>query len=271
MTAAAMAADRDRCLEAGMNDHITKPIDPDHLLGALVRWIRHPSAGEGAPKVSDQESREPAVSNEAGDLLDIAEIDVASALKRTGGNQARYESLLRRFAQKQASVVDEIRQFLSSADVATAERTAHSLKGSAGTLGAMDVSEKAAAVENAIRDGQDVDEVLSALTVSVAKAVDAIKAALPKEEVSSNGKTRLDPSTALKPLAELQRLLESDDGEAADFIIEARPVLSGALTDTEIEALGELVGEFDFEGALGCLSDIVARLEKDRTPSDIKS
>ncbi|MGD9068579.1 MAG: response regulator [Methyloceanibacter sp.] len=271
MTAAAMAADRDRCLEAGMNDHITKPIDPDHLLGALARWIKHPSASEGVPKVAVQEREDAAVPEEDGRPLYIDEIDVASALKRTGGNQARYESLLQRFAQKQAKVVDEIRESLSSSDVATAERTAHSLKGAAGTLGAMDVSEKAAAAEIAIRDGQGIDEALTALSVSVAKAVDAIQAALPKEGASSNGKVSLDPSTALKPLDELRRLLENDDGEAADFMIEARPALAGALTDTEIENLGELVGEFDFEGALGCLTDIVARLEKDRAASDVKS
>jgi HPt (histidine-containing phosphotransfer) domain-containing protein len=266
-----MAADRDRCLEAGMNDHLTKPIDPDYLLGALVRWIRHPNASEGAAEAPVQEREEPAVSDKDERSLDIAEIDVASALKRTGGNQGRYESLLRRFAQKQAKVVDEIRESLSSADVATAERTAHSLKGAAGTLGAMDVSEKAAAAEIAIRDSQGVDEALTALSVSVAIAVEAIEAALPKEGVSNNGKVGLDPLAALKPLAELQRLLENDDGEAADFMIEARPVLAGALTDIEIENLGEFVGEFDFEAALGCLTDIVARLEKDRAVRDVES
>jgi hypothetical protein len=62
------------------------------------------------------------------------------------------------------------------------------------------------------------------------------------------------------PLARLKRLLESDDGEAADFIIDARPALSGVLTATEIEALSGHVGDFNFEAALKCLSGIASRL-----------
>jgi hypothetical protein len=55
-------------------------------------------------------------------------------------------------------------------------------------------------------------------------------------------------------------MLESDDGEAADFILDARAHLSGVLTGAEIDSLAELVGNFDFATALKCLSSIVARL-----------
>ena len=64
----------------------------------------------------------------------------------------------------------------------------------------------------------------------------------------------------VEPLTRLKRLLETDDGEAADFMIDARSQLSGVLTPTEIETLSELVGDFDFESALKCLSSIAGRL-----------
>ncbi|MDJ0513635.1 MAG: response regulator [Methyloceanibacter sp.] len=264
MTAAAMAADRERCLNAGMNDHITKPIDPEHLLGALVRWVRKSGGSEPVQQSTNRTGKAPEVSHVTDAPLDIAEVDVVSALKRTGGNKSRYESLLRRFAQKQANVVEEIRSSLSTGDTATAERAAHSLKGAAGTLGAMAVSEAAALAETAIRDGQGVDEALASLSSDLARAVDAIETALPEVDrgVPKPAGARSDPATALDRLTKLKGLLENDDGEAADFLADAKPALHGSLSDMEVDNLSELVGDFDFEAALGCLADIIARLEQ---------
>jgi hypothetical protein len=69
-----------------------------------------------------------------------------------------------------------------------------------------------------------------------------------------------DPLTVVQPLTRLKTLLKNDDGDASDFILEARPVLSKVLTETEITALTDLVGNFDFEAALNSLSRIAARL-----------
>ena len=85
--------------------------------------------------------------------------------------------------------------------------------------------------------------------------------ALP-EDVATNGDGRAaaDPATVVEPLTRLKRLLETDDGEAADFVVDARPNLCGVLTGAEIETLSELVGDFNFEGALKCLAGIADRL-----------
>jgi hypothetical protein len=64
---------------------------------------------------------------------------------------------------------------------------------------------------------------------------------------------RADPVTVVQPLTRLKTLLKNDDGDASDFILEARPVLSKVLTETEITALTDLVGNFDFEAALNSL------------------
>ena len=69
-----------------------------------------------------------------------------------------------------------------------------------------------------------------------------------------------DPRTVVEPLTRLKRLLETDDGEAADFMIDSRSQLAGVLTAAEIETLSELVGDFNFESALKCLSSITDRL-----------
>jgi CheY-like chemotaxis protein len=259
MTANALVSDREACLQAGMNDHIAKPIDPDQLFGVLLRWIKRPDGRGTSPKgrAAAKASTAPA----AEDPLNIAGIDTASALKRTGDNRKRYETLLRRFAQQQAGTVDGIRKALSLGDAATAERAAHSLKGAAGTLGATTLSEAAARAETAIKTGQRIDPALSALALVLRGAVEAIWTALPEAApTNGGGQGSADPATVVGPLARLKRLLESDDGEAADFIVDAKPTLSGVLTGAEIESLSELVGDFNFEAALKCLSGIADRL-----------
>jgi CheY-like chemotaxis protein len=259
MTANALVSDREICLQAGMNDHIAKPIDPDQLFGVLLRWIKRPD-GDGARPAEHAINRKgPAPAKTDGGALEVSGIDVAGALKRTGGNRKRYETLLRRFAQQQVGAMEAIRKALTLGDVATAERSAHSLKGASGTLGAMQLSEAAAKAETALKQGQGIDSALSALTTSLAATVAAIRAALPQDS-AGNGGSSSDPESVAEPLARLKQLLESDDGEAADFIIDARPALSGVLTATEIEALSGHVGDFNFEAALKCLSGIASRL-----------
>jgi PAS domain S-box-containing protein len=259
MTANALVSDREMCLQAGMNDHIAKPIDPDQLFGVLLRWIKRPDGRGSSPKSRSAARASAAPAAEA--PLDIAGIDTASALKRTGDNRKRYETLLRRFAQQQAGTVDGIRKALAIGDAATAERAAHSLKGASGTLGAAALSDASAKAETAIKTGQGIDPALSALSLVLRTAVEAIRAALPEAApTNGGGLASADPATVVEPLARLKRLLESDDGEAADFIVDAKPTLSGVLTGAEIETLSELVGTFNFEGALKCLSGIADRL-----------
>ena len=155
-----------------------------------------------------------------------------------------------------------MRAALSIGDAATAERAAHSLKGAAGTLGAVSLSEAAASAESAVRTANGVDAALGALSLSLAPVIQAIRTALP-EESGGNGAAPPagDPATVAEPLTRLKRLLETDDGEAADFIVDAKTRLAGVLTPAEIKTLADRVGNFDFEAALTCLSGIASRLQ----------
>jgi PAS domain S-box-containing protein len=253
MTANAMASDRDLCLNAGMNDHIAKPINPDQLFGVLLRWIRPDSfATMAGYRTTDGDGRVE---------LAISGIDVYAGLKRTGGNRARYETLLRKFADQQSGAVADIRTALSLADAASAERAAHSLKGAAATLGATALSEAADTVETSIRSGHRIDQAVSILSVALDETIAKIWEALP-EQTSSNdaGSGSRDPSSVRPLLVHLKQLLEADDGEAADFVVETRPRLSSVLSPAEMKSLNDSVGNFDFGAALECLSKIASRL-----------
>ena len=89
----------------------------------------------------------------------------------------------------------------------------------------------------------------------------SLRAALPAEDRRQRRKPGSgDPATVKEPLARLKHLLEADDGEAADFIVDAKPQLAGVLTLEEIRTLSDRVGNFDFDAALKCLSGIASRL-----------
>lgn len=258
MTANVMAGDREKCLEAGMNDHLAKPIEPDKLFEALLRWIpRYRAALNVAAGQAVMAQKPPANSAQ----LDIPGIDTQSALKRTGGNRERYELLLRRFADSQVSTVGEIRAALMAKDSATAQRIAHSLKGAAANLGANALASAAGRVELAVKTQSDAEPVLVEMEQMLFTTVVSIQKTLPSaEKVSSTQSGNGDPSLVLQPLSRLKKLLEADDSEAAEFIVEAQPSLSTVLSRAEIETLTRAVSDFDYEIALRAVSGIADRL-----------
>jgi HPt (histidine-containing phosphotransfer) domain-containing protein len=261
MTANAMDTDREKCLQAGMNDHVSKPIDPDTLFATLMRWIKpREAAAVAIPNaVPSQTSSAPAGDS---DSLVIPGIDTATALKRTGGNRKRYESLLNRFADSQAAAANDIHAALARNDSPTAQRLAHSLKGAAANLGAATVAAIAARAESAIDSRkEEIPQALEDLSQSLDATVANIYAALPKvPALKESTLVSANPSTVAQPLAQLKKLLAADDGDAADFILDARPNLSKVLTAAEIDTLIGHVGNFDYADALRSLSSIAARL-----------
>ncbi len=149
MTANAMQADRDRCLQAGMNDFVTKPILPDALWKVLLDRVK-PRPGLGAAAVqgplalagagsADQTLREA--------LGHVDGLDVSAGLRSTSDNLAFYARLLGKFVDGQADAIARIQQSLEAGDAGGAERIAHTLKGVAANLGALDVVGSAGALE----------------------------------------------------------------------------------------------------------------------------
>jgi two-component system sensor histidine kinase/response regulator len=146
MTANAMQGDRDRCLAAGMNDHIPKPIEPQDLWNALLKWIKPREPGVAPPR--RQVEAPPHVQLPSA----IAGLDMVAGLRRVLGKEQTYLSLLRRFAASQKNAVAETLQALMSDDHAVAERLAHTLKGTSANIGAVLVQELAAGLEAAIKN-----------------------------------------------------------------------------------------------------------------------
>ena len=144
MTANAMRQDQQNCLQAGMNDHIAKPIDPEHLMRTLQRWIK--------PRAGTTEAIAPPVETVEPDLpRDIAGLDVEMGLSHMANRRPLYLSLLGKFAGLQRHTPTEIQAALDKGDMLLALRLAHSLRGAAGTMGAREVQGAAGELEAAIK------------------------------------------------------------------------------------------------------------------------
>ena len=154
MTANAMQHDRDQCLAAGMNDFVTKPIEPDTLWATLLRWLPHPSPHSHPhphSPTAEPWPAPPALDHGLAIPAALEGLDIAGAMRRVAGNEALYLRLLGRFMQAQAADLDAITQAVARQDWPQAEHLAHTLKGSAGNLGATRVAACASELEAALR------------------------------------------------------------------------------------------------------------------------
>ena len=177
MTANAIEQDRRRCLEAGMNDTLTKPIDPDALWGALLRWITP------VHRAAERPAAAPAVAP-SDEWQGLAGLDAAAGLAAVRGNRKLYTGILRLFVQQQRDTPARIQDALAVGDLAEAERLAHTLKSVAANIGARPLGEAAGQVESALRNYDPpviVQEKLRALERPLVRLVDELTARLRPE------------------------------------------------------------------------------------------
>jgi two-component system sensor histidine kinase/response regulator len=174
MTANAMEQDRRKCLESGMNDFLTKPIDPQEMWTILLRWIRRRPRAVAAP-ASAPSGTPPAAQAAPAAAPDevpqgVAGLDTALGLSRMMGKKPLYLAMLRRYVSGQQDVAADIRRAIGSGDLASAERLAHTAKAVSGNVGATAVQERAALVEAALREHAEA--------AAVAPLIDGLEQAL---------------------------------------------------------------------------------------------
>ena len=259
MTANAMAADRARCLEAGMNDFLAKPIDPEQLLSTLQRWIKPaPAAAEPAVPPSGVGS----ASSVTDALATLPGLDVATGLRLAGGKVPLYLKLLGHYVATQQDVVARIEVALESDDRRTASRLAHTLKGVSAQVGAETVRGLADRLERAIRGDAAVsplDPIKAELTATLGQQLSAIAAVLPEETGNDGlGAGRIDRAHFDRVCGLLQRQLQADDLAAGGTLENHRALLQQGL-GAHYPGIRASVEAFEFEQALeqlrGCLDE----------------
>jgi len=257
MTANAMQADRDRCLEAGMNDHIAKPIEPDALWATLIRWIA--PREHAAPAPDTVAPTPPAPEADALPLPVIDGLDCEAGLRRTLGKRPLYFNMLRKFIKGQATACNEVVAALDAGDYDTAERIAHTTKGVAGNIGATAIQGLAAELEAAIhgRAARDViDAALTRVANPLAELVGQLQLAMPAE--ASAPSQAVDAKQLAEVVGQLAALLADDDSEASDLYEQHEALLRAGLGEASAQLAASIRG-FDFEAALAALRTAAGR------------
>ena len=260
MSADAMVGVRERCLKMGMNDYLTKPIDPPALFATLRKWLKAKTAEDTS---SDAELEK----NEKEPPLKIAGLDVESGTARVGGNPNTYARILRKFASNQADAPKIIKSAIANEDWELAERTTHTLKGVAGNIGANEIFkisvELDAILKKAVKNAEaeeamplpaaKIEELLQALTKLTSSLIEALKSSPALQDNSTSDKeNEPHPAKIARLTAELAKLLKENDSEA-NRKIEQLMTISDEPTLKEIAGL---ISEYDFDEALELLDSI---------------
>jgi two-component system sensor histidine kinase/response regulator len=261
MTANAMEQDKKKCLEAGMNDHVGKPIDPDDLFRTLLKWIK---PRQTKPRKTGVKKAATAKTIQDADWLPpIPGLDMDLGLSRVLGKRPLYLSMLRKYVANQENLPQELRAAMDMGDLATAERLAHTAKGVNGNIGASDLQAMAAELEKMI--GQQaskasVEEKLVVFAASQKVLLDAIRQALPQQKREAAAEA-LDIGKATMVLRRLVELLAEDDSEASDILEDNLDLLRFALGTEAFSKVDSAIKQFDFEQALTHLKQRAGELE----------
>jgi signal transduction histidine kinase/CheY-like chemotaxis protein/HPt (histidine-containing phosphotransfer) domain-containing protein len=228
MTAHALAEERQRCLDAGMNAHITKPIDPDLVVQTLASY-RGPRAGAAlrAPEGAAALAPFPAIEG----------LDAAGGLRRVRGNARLYDSLLRQFVVENADAEPRIAERLATGDVDGARGVVHAIRGVSANLGADALAAAAGRLESALRTTQgDV----ATCTAAFSKELDALVRGIERAFADEKGEAESPPASEealARALKELEGLLTSDDAWAPEYFLEVKGLLASRLPADELRAL----------------------------------
>ncbi len=259
MTAHAMSGDREKSLAAGMNDHITKPIDPSLLTRAVLQWI---VPGAGVPTESQPEHRRKETRVELPATL--TGIDREKGIRQVGGNVRLYVKLLKDFRQDYRNLVKTMRAELERGETEQIRLQAHTLKGVAGAIGANGLQAAAAELENVLQGGRTAAcggllarlelELLPVLQ-GIAQTTEQNQPPLPRPK--GNGVQAVDWDTLAPLFKELESSMQSGLARAVDQLEQIRATLGDQSTGEALDRLQEQVEDFEYDEALETLNDVL--------------
>lgn len=262
MTANVFDDDRQACLAAGMNDHVAKPIDPEVLVRALIRWLpaRRAAVSDAAGKTMGAAHAGSATQDSVlCTLRDIEGLDVDEALRLVRGHVPAYLQVLSLFWQGHAQDAARLKQLVAQGEFEAARGMAHALKGSAANVGVRVIHRLARDLELNLKDaqsGQHCDVILQQLDDQLAVCVQRISDALqPLASVlgSAASPTEVGKRIQSDVLVNLRTLLQASDMDARRYVDQHHGDLTALLGAQTAQRLAQSVALFMFEEALALL------------------
>ena len=224
LTANAMKGDLERCMDSGMDDYVSKPIDRKQLFKALRRWVPEDAKGKKSASDGKTEDASPAqVSTDnvaSGDetVAELPGVDIADAMNRLGLPWKSIKRMLLRFADGQPATLQDLRESMDAEDWEAARRHAHSIAGAGGNLSASELRKRAKALELAIKDKQgDYEKLFAEMNEELTRVLDGINAMRPAEEapVMANDQP-IDTAALAETLEQLKTALDEGDMDAIE-------------------------------------------------------
>jgi CheY-like chemotaxis protein len=282
MTAHAMAGDEEKSFQAGMNDHVTKPIDPEQLFATLKKWMRSDRArrvkrlpeteiskSTGTDRLADHPGPEPVAVD--GDFFPqtLAGFDLAAGLQRLQGNSKLYKKLLFDFAKNYSDLAAEIQSALSAGDLDQAHSLIHNLKGVSGNLAATELQAAAIDMEKLVKKGdkkrvpssKELNKRMSTLESVLKETLETVQLLGPvttpqAPELSEDATISLPPDIAKR----IRDAADMGDVTQLKAIAEELASKKDVLAPVAQKII-HLAEEFDFDG----ITKLATELEKQTT------
>lgn len=245
ITADAMDTIKAKCDEAGINDIVTKPIDPDLLYDKLVKWVcpdlkisrdSHKSTG-------DIDVNMPGIS--------IPNLDMQSAIRRFGDNENLYMKMLGKFISTNQQTCSVLRELVREGDFEQAHLTVHTLKGESGNIGAVKVHGLSKQVEQAILNkdvpGFDKEAIL------LENSMEEITLAVQNHFRETGQDAETDARSIKELIKELTVCLKQKNPKAFDLLDE---LAAKGIKKSDLDAVDKAVNNHDLDGAFALLEKL---------------
>ncbi|MBW2187263.1 MAG: response regulator [Deltaproteobacteria bacterium] len=254
MTANAMQGDRKKCLDVGMNDYVTKPINRAELFTIMAKWISTTDRGALA------DLTQTSIHTDDGSNLPVTlpGLNIARGVNQLDGNGSLYLRLVQDLAKDYAAVVSDIEEALANDNKKDAERLLHTLKGLAASLGAQELSTAVMAAEQAVLDDKESKPLLRQVQTNLTEtlvAIDQLVASVAVETVTSAATEVIDYQEAVSLREQLTALLTQKDFQAVNKWQELVPLLR-AIGSEQVTEIDRSMNQFDFEQAMQLLSEV---------------
>ena len=252
MTAHAMAGDRERCLQAGMNDHIAKPLSPEELKQMVRHWLQ-----VGETDVHQYITIAPTGANSSS--LQLPGIDVDAALQRLQGNQPLYEKLLADFYQQQKEDLIHLQGLLEAGKWQDASQLLHTLRGVAGNLGANRLHQFATALEKTLNSQSQMPDaaLMELFAQAFEQVMDGLEQLPPvKENLEPAGEGTIEVEQLYDLIDEVEEKLSEGDVD----VVSSLPTLVRGLQDQidqkQLKFFRDAIVRYDFDEARDMLGNV---------------